>query len=281
MDWVDEYATTARGQAEFVVQYGYFASPRRRANVEATQMLGFDEFQELLRTADVLVTPGPTTIMEALRVRTARHLCPARSRPRRARRQQPGRRRPPLASEEERSTSPTTATSSSRCSTRRSTNPSTTASTRPTCPSRRASRRIAAVVDALVWGTGDPGMTASRRHAVDARPLIGMPRWEPHTRTARGSGPTGRSSVICAGMPLAFLIGIHGFVWVLPVAGVRSAAAAAARADSSSRGRCIPLLLLVAVDPGPDAATARSASSRSRPSGGWSSRRRSSAASGS
>ena len=35
-------------------------------DVEAAQMLGFDEFQDLLRRVDVLITPGPTTIMEAL-----------------------------------------------------------------------------------------------------------------------------------------------------------------------------------------------------------------------
>ncbi len=65
MDWVDEYATSRTGQARFVVQYGYSRAPRAE-NVEATQMLGFEAFQELLRTADVLLTPGPTTIMEAL-----------------------------------------------------------------------------------------------------------------------------------------------------------------------------------------------------------------------
>ena len=65
MDWVDEYATSRAGQARFIVQHGYSRAPRAE-NVEATQMLGFEEFQELLRTADVLLTPGPTTIMEAL-----------------------------------------------------------------------------------------------------------------------------------------------------------------------------------------------------------------------
>jgi UDP-N-acetylglucosamine transferase subunit ALG13 len=65
IDWVDEYATSRDGQARFIVQYGY-SRPPRATNVEATRMLGFDEFQELLRTADVLLTPGPTTLMEAL-----------------------------------------------------------------------------------------------------------------------------------------------------------------------------------------------------------------------
>ena len=84
MDWVDEYATSRAGQARFVVQYGYSRMPRAD-NVEATQMMGFEEFQELLRTADVLLTPGPTTIMEALEYGLRGDLRPARARARRAR----------------------------------------------------------------------------------------------------------------------------------------------------------------------------------------------------
>jgi UDP-N-acetylglucosamine transferase subunit ALG13 len=65
MDWIDEYARTREGRVKLIVQYGYSRAPSG-PNIEATQMLPFDEFQELLRTVDVLVTPGPTTIMEAL-----------------------------------------------------------------------------------------------------------------------------------------------------------------------------------------------------------------------
>ena len=65
IDWVDEYARTREGRAKLIVQYGY-SRPPQAPNVEATQMMPFDEFQKLLRTVDVLLTPGPTTIMEAL-----------------------------------------------------------------------------------------------------------------------------------------------------------------------------------------------------------------------
>ena len=112
----------------------------RAKNVEATQMLGFEEFQELLRTADVLLTPGPTTIMEALEYGLRGICVPASSRHGRARRQQPGQCRPLASHLKGRSAPQAWSTSCSRFSTRRSRTPRRTGSTLPISPSRRVSR---------------------------------------------------------------------------------------------------------------------------------------------
>jgi UDP-N-acetylglucosamine transferase subunit ALG13 len=65
IDWIDEYATSREGKARFIVQHGYSRTPRAE-NIDARDILGFDEFQELLRTTDVLVAGGPITLLEAL-----------------------------------------------------------------------------------------------------------------------------------------------------------------------------------------------------------------------
>jgi UDP-N-acetylglucosamine transferase subunit ALG13 len=62
---MDEYARSRAGKARFVFQHGYSPAPAAD-NVEATAMLGFDEFQALLRAADVLVAGGPITLLEGL-----------------------------------------------------------------------------------------------------------------------------------------------------------------------------------------------------------------------
>jgi O-antigen ligase len=79
------------------------------------------------------------------------------------------------------------------------------------------------------------------------RPLAG--RWDAHA--ARGWLPPDWPIVlICAGMPLTFLLGIHGFVWVLPVF-VFGAQLLVRREPVTIPRSAIPLLLLVAWIPIP------------------------------
>jgi UDP-N-acetylglucosamine transferase subunit ALG13 len=65
IDWMDAYAESRQGRARFVVQHGHSRAPRA-PGVEGTAIFEFDEFQQLLDTADILVTGGPITIFEAL-----------------------------------------------------------------------------------------------------------------------------------------------------------------------------------------------------------------------
>jgi O-antigen ligase len=74
-------------------------------------------------------------------------------------------------------------------------------------------------------------------------------RWD--TRAARSWLPPDWPVVlICAGMPLTFLLGIHGFVWVLPVV-VFGAQLLVRREPVTIPRAAIPLLLLVAWIPVP------------------------------
>jgi UDP-N-acetylglucosamine transferase subunit ALG13 len=65
IDWIDEYAASRHGRARFVVQHGHSRAPRAD-NIDARAILGFDEFHDLLRTADVLVAGGAITLLEAI-----------------------------------------------------------------------------------------------------------------------------------------------------------------------------------------------------------------------
>jgi O-antigen ligase len=76
------------------------------------------------------------------------------------------------------------------------------------------------------------------------RRSYGASSWEPHA-TRAWLRPEWPIAAICAGMPLAFLIGVHGFVWILPAL-VFGPQLLLRREPILIPRSAIPLLLLVA-----------------------------------
>ena len=238
-------------------------------------MLGFDEFQELLAHRRRARHARPDDDHGSARVRTARHLRPARARAQRARRQQPGRSSPAASRPTASSSCPTDATSCS-CTARQgdrrpddvSLRPGRRAAAAGHRPHRRSRRRARV-------GSGDPPHDAIAPTAIDAI-LAPRRRWDTaRKRTATGcSARVAARSLICAGMPFAFLLGIHGLVWILPAV-VFGPQLLVRREPIVIPRSAIPLLLLVAWIPIPMLQLDAGAARHSRCSGSSCSRRRS------